>query len=350
MGEDNADELRELGEQLQDASTVLQVQEIRNAWLGRKGIITARLKGVALLPVEERRQAGQQWNSVRLAIETMIDDALARLQNQEEILQLEQERLDMTIPGIEPAVALLHPLTRVRRLVEDVFLRMGFTLSYGPEVESEWYNFEALNIPPNHPARDMQDSFFVDIPNLVLRTHTSPVQIRGMQAAAGQLPVKIIAPGRVYRRDDDPTHTPMFHQIEGLVVDHKISLADLQGTLLAMTKDLLGSDIRTRFRPSYFPFTEPSMEVDVTCAACNGTGCRVCKGTGWVEILGSGMVHPVVLRNGGYDPKQVTGFAFGLGIERLAMRIFELDDLRLLYQNDLEFLSRFSRYTGRPAL
>ncbi len=350
MAEDHVNAIKELGDQLQTASNSLQVQEIRNTWLGRKGLITGRLKGVAGLPVDQRRDAGQRWNGVRIEAESMIDEALARLQYQEETRQLEQERLDMSIPGVSPGLGMLHPLTRVRRLVEDVFLRMGFTLRYGPEVESEWYNFEALNIPMNHPARDMQDSFFVDIPGMVLRTHTSPVQIRGMKAAAGRLPVKIIAHGRVYRRDDDPTHTPMFHQMEALVVDRGISLADLKGTLLAMTQDLLGEDVETRFRPSYFPFTEPSMEVDVTCAVCGGSGCRVCKGTGWVEILGSGMVHPVVLRNGGYDPDHVSGFAFGLGIERLAMRIFELDDLRLLYQNDLEYLSRFGRYTGRPIL
>ena len=342
--------LKDLENELKAATSSQTVQDIRTAWVGRKGLITARLKGVAALAVDERPAAGQHWNSVRLAAETMIREALAHLEYQEETRQLDQERLDMTLPGVGPAVGMLHPLTRVRRMVEDVFLRMGFTLAYGPEVEDEWYNFEALNIPANHPARDMQDSFFVDIPGMVLRTHTSPVQIRGMQQSHGALPVKIIAPGRVYRRDDDPTHTPMFHQVEGLLVDHDISLADLQGTLLAMTKDLLGNAIDTRFRPSYFPFTEPSMEVDVTCAACNGAGCRVCKGTGWVEILGSGMVHPVVLHNGGYNPAEVSGFAFGLGIERLAMRIFELDDLRLLYQNDLQFLSQFTRYTGRPLL
>lgn len=349
MIEDDA-KLKELESELQAAANSQTVQEIRTGWVGRKGFITTHLKAVASLPVEQRREAGQYWNGVRMAAEAMIDEALVRLQYQEETRQLEQERLDMTLPGLDPAVGMLHPLTRVRRMVEDVFLRMGFTLTYGPEVESEWYNFEALNIPADHPARDMQDSFFVDIPGMVLRTHTSPVQIRGMQKSHGTLPVKIITAGRVYRRDDDPTHTPMFHQFEGLLVDHDISLANLQGTLLAMTKDLLGDTIKTRFRPSYFPFTEPSMEVDVTCAACNGAGCRVCKGTGWVEILGSGMVHPVVLRNGGYDPAEVSGFAFGLGIERLAMRIFELDDLRPLYHNDLQFLSQFTRYTGRPLL
>lgn len=349
MVEDDV-KLKELESELKAAANSQTVQDIRTGWLGRKGLITAQLKGVAELPVEQRRQAGQHWNSMRVAAEALINETFERIQYQEETRQLEQERLDMTLPGVAPTVGMLHPLTRVRRMVEDVFLRMGYTLAYGPEVESEWYNFEALNIPANHPARDMQDSFFVDIPGMVLRTHTSPIQIRGMQESHGTLPVKIIAPGRVYRRDDDPTHTPMFHQIEGLLVDRNISLADLQGTLLAMTKDLLGSAIKTRFRPSYFPFTEPSMEVDVTCAACNGSGCRVCKGTGWVEILGSGMVHPIVLRNGGYDPAKVSGFAFGLGIERLAMRIFELDDLRLLYQNDLQFLSQFTRYTGRPLL
>ncbi|MCY0880922.1 MAG: phenylalanine--tRNA ligase subunit alpha, partial [Firmicutes bacterium] len=230
--------------------------------------------------------------------------------------------------------------------VEDVFLRMGFSLEYGPEIESVWYNFESLNMPSDHPARDMQDSFYVNVPGMVLRTQTSPVQIRAMQRAGGELPIKIIAPGRVYRRDDDPTHVPMFLQVEGLVVDRDISLTHLKGTLETLTAQLLGPEVGTRFRPSYFPFTEPSLEMDVTCAVCQGAGCRVCKQTGWVEILGSGMVHPQVLANGGYDPAQVRGFAFGLGLERLAMRLFGLDDLRLLYQNDQRYLNQYVRYFG----
>lgn len=342
--------LEDIQEQTAQAQDVDQVQEVRNRWLGRRGLIAQAMKELAALPLEEKRHQGQLLNALReKALET-IGGRQAALELAEETRQLQQERLDMTLPGTLPHTGLLHPTTRVRRFIEDVFLRMGFSLEYGPEIEQEWYNFEALNIPANHPARDMQDSFFTNCPDRVLRTHTSPVQIRAMQKYQGSLPVKIIAPGRVFRRDDDATHVPMFFQVEGLVIDHGITLADLKGTLTAMALELLGSEIKTRFRPSYFPFTEPSVEMDVTCAACGGTGCRVCKGTGWVEILGSGMVHPTVLRNGGYDPDVVTGFAFGLGIERLAMRLFGIDDLRLLYQNDMQFLSQFQTYIGRPGL
>lgn len=349
-----SDQISEVGQilaqQLATAEDSAAVQEIRTEWVGRRGRITLALKELGKLDPETRRTQGQILNAAREQAMRLINQKLEQLGRVEEDIQLERERLDMTIRGQAPRVGLLHPLTRVRRLLEDVFLRMGFSLAYGPEIETTWYNFEALNIPEDHPARDMQDSFFVDVPHMVLRTHTSPVQIRGMEAAQGKLPVKIIAPGRVYRRDDDATHTPMFHQIEGLVVDRGITLGDLKGTLLAMTTALLGDSIETRFRPSYFPFTEPSVEMDVTCAACGGKGCRTCKGTGWVEILGSGLVHPSVLKNGGYDPQKVSGFAFGLGIERLAMRIFGLDDMRPLYQNDVEFLTAFERYTGRPIL
>ncbi len=350
MGLLDSNEWKDLCDKLAAASTSLQVQEVRAEWIGRRGRITLALKDLSDMAPEERRQKGQILNAAREQATRLIDERLEQLRQHEEDVQLLSERLDMTIAGVEPKVGLLHPLTRVRRLLEDLFLRMGFSLAHGPEIETTWYNFEALNIPENHPARDMQDSFFVDLPGMVLRTHTSPVQIRGMEAAKGLVPVKIIAPGRVYRRDDDATHAPMFHQIEGLVVDRGITLGDLKGTLMAMATELLGESIGTRFRPSYFPFTEPSVEMDVTCAACGGTGCRTCKGTGWVEILGSGLVHPVVLQNGGYDPQEVSGFAFGLGIERLAMRIFGLDDLRPLYQNDLEYLMAFDRYTGRPML
>ncbi len=340
----------QMTQQAMNAESLTDLQAARHQWLGRRGTITGAMKGLSSLPIEKRKVVGRQLNELREYALDLFKRCEENMELQAETSRLQAETFDMTLPGLWPQTGLLHPVTRTRRLVEDMFLRMGFSLEYGPEIEDEWYNFEALNIPANHPARDMQDSFFIDLPERVLRTHTSPVQIRAMQRYNRALPVRILAPGRVFRRDDDATHVPMFFQVEGLVIDHGISLADLKGTLQTMAHELLGDDIKTRFRPSYFPFTEPSMEMDVTCAACRGEGCRVCKGTGWVEILGSGMVHPQVLRNGGYDPHRVSGFAFGLGIERLAMRIFGIDDLRLLYQNDMEFLSQFQSYTGRPGL
>ncbi|HBQ93702.1 MAG: phenylalanine--tRNA ligase subunit alpha [Firmicutes bacterium] len=340
----------EMTREVMKAESLTELQTVRHQWLGRKGKITNAMKGLSSLSIEDRRTVGQQLNGIREYALDLFAQREQEMELQEETRQLQEEVYDMTLPGLWPDVGLLHPITRTRRLIEDVFLRMGFSLEYGPEVEDEWYNFEALNIPADHPARDMQDSFFIDLPGMVLRTHTSPVQIRAMKKYDGALPVRILAPGRAFRRDDDATHVPMFFQVEALVIDRGISLADLKGTLNIMAHELLGDGIKTRFRPSYFPFTEPSMEMDVTCASCRGAGCRVCKETGWVEILGSGMVHPQVLKNGGYDPLTVSGFAFGLGIERLAMRIFGIDDLRLLYQNDMEFLSQFQPYTGRPGL
>ena len=328
------------------APALSDLQEVRTRWVGKKGWVTDQMKGLAALEPAERRQRGALLNNWRQMVLQAINRRENVLADQEERKQLAQEALDLTVPGRRPVAGLLHPITRVRRRIEDVLLRMGFSLAFGPQVESEWYNFEALNIPSTHPARDMQDSFFVDIPGMVLRTHTSPVQIRSMQRHAGRLPVKILAPGAAYRRDDDATHVPMFQQVEGLMIDRHISLSDLKGVLTTMVRALLGDQVGTRFRPSYFPFTEPSVEMDVACALCQGSGCRVCKGSGWVEILGSGMVHPVVLKNGGYNPDQVSGFAFGMGIERIAMRFFGLDDLRLLYQNDLTYLKGFASGGG----
>lgn len=333
-------------EQVRRVQQLAELEAVRLEWLGKRGRLTEAMKTLGKLPNDARRVQGQILNGMRQQMLQTLDTVRQTLENQEEAMRLQDEWIDMSLPGRYPEVGLLHPMTRARRQIEDVMLRMGFSLHYGPQVESEWYNFEALNIPADHPARDMQDSFFVDIPHLVLRTHTSPVQIRAMKRHDGQVPVKVLAPGIVYRRDDDATHTPMFQQVEGLVIDRGIGLADLKGTLNVMVRELLGHSIKTRFRSSYFPFTEPSVEMDVTCAACQGQGCRTCKGSGWVEILGSGMVHPVVLRNGGYDPEHVSGFAFGLGIERLAMRLFGLNDLRPLYQNDMQFLRAFASRNG----
>ena len=234
----------------------------------------------------------------------------------------------------------LHPLSQVVNDAKRIFTGLGFEVAEGPEIESDYYNFEALNLPPDHPARDMQDTFYIN-DKVVLRTQTSGVQVHAMEKMNGKLPVKIIAPGRVYRRDDDATHSPMFHQIEGLLVDEHITMADLKGVLLAFAREMFGQDVKIRLRPSYFPFTEPSAEVDISCVACGGKGCRVCKGTGWLEILGSGMVHPNVLRAGGYDPEKVTGFAFGMGVERIAMLRYDINDLRLLFANDERFLKQF---------
>lgn len=331
---------------IREAAARSDLQELRTHWVGKKGWLTQQMKELGSLDPEARRARGAELNAWREAVLEALAQRESELAEAEERTALAEEQWDLTIPGQRPAVGLLHPLTRMRRRIEDVLLRLGFSLAYGPQVESEWYNFDALNMVADHPARDMQDSFFVDVPGFVMRTHTSPVQIRSMLAHQGQLPVRIAAPGFTYRRDDDATHVPMFQQVEGLVVDRHISLADLTGTLTLLIRELLGESVGTRFRPSYFPFTEPSVEMDVTCAVCQGAGCRVCKETGWVEILGSGMVHPEVLKNGGYNPDEVSGFAFGMGIERIAMRLFGLDDLRLLYQNDLRYLERFQSGGG----
>jgi len=253
----------------------------------------------------------------------------------------EQDRIDVTLPGRPVELGQKHPLTMINDEIKDIFLGLGFQIAYGPEIETDYYNFEALNMPEDHPARDMQDSYYIT-PQLLLRTHTSPVQIRAMEKQAPKLPVRIIAPGKVYRRDDDATHSPMFHQCEGLVVDTDITFADLKGTLLLFAREMFGPEQKIRLRPSYFPFTEPSAEVDISCIMCGGQGCRVCSSTGWLEILGSGMVHPNVLEVSGYDPRSVTGFAFGMGVERIAMLKYGIGDLRHFFSNDLRFLKQFN--------
>jgi phenylalanyl-tRNA synthetase alpha chain len=317
-----------------------ELEAVRVEWLGRRGRITEALRRLGTLPPEARREAGQRWNSRRDALETALTERARVLAERRLAARLAAERLDMTRPGRRPPVGRLHPVTAVRRHLETVMLRMGFDLIYGPDIETEWYNFEALNMPAHHPAREMHDTFYL-APPYVLRTHTSPVQIRAMQRAGGKPPLWAATTGFAYRRDDDATHLPQFTQMEGLVVDRDISLADLKGVVGAIIREVFGSRAQIRLRPSYFPFTEPSVEVDMTCAVCGGAGCRVCKGTGWLEILGAGLVHPAVLRAGGFDPEAVSGFAFGWGVERVAMLLYGLDDLRLLYQNDLRFLGQF---------
>lgn len=340
---DAAGWVEEAEAEIQAATDPAALAAVRTRWLGRRGRLTEALRGLGELAPAARRERGQVLNRVREAVEQALAAREAALEAAARAAAYARERLDMTLPGIRPAVGQLHPLTRLRRELEDLFTRLGFSVALGPEVESEWYNFEALNMPANHPARDMQDSFFVDVPGFLLRTHTSPVQIRAMHARGGALPVKVIAPGHVYRRDDDATHSPMFTQLEGLMVDRGISLADLKGVLLTLVRALFGPGTAIRLRPSYFPFTEPSVEVDISCTVCGGSGCATCKHSGWLEILGAGMVHPLVLANGGYDPDSVSGFAFGLGLERVLLLRYGFDDLRPFYQNDLRFLQQFAR-------
>lgn len=320
------------------ASDVQALQEARVKFLGKKGELTALLRNMGNLPPEERPLVGKLVNEVRDQLEQAwkqkeTDLAASKLQ-----AQLEAETLDITLPGRKPRKGTYHPLTLVLNEIKSVFISMGYQVVEGPEIESDYYNFEALNIPKDHPARDMQDTFYLT-EHLLLRSQTSPVQIRTMERQ--QPPIRIIAPGKVYRSDADVTHSPMFHQVEGLLVDKGITMADLKGTLQLFAEKLFGPDTKTRFRPSYFPFTEPSAEVDVSCIICKGQGCRVCSDTGWLEILGCGMVDPRVLAGVGYDPEEVSGFAFGMGIERIAMLKYGINDIRLFFENDLRFLKQF---------
>jgi len=322
------------------ASTSAQLEDIRVRVLGRQGELTQLLRSLGSIPAEERPTLGLAANQTKQNLEMLIDGRLAETLEAERQAERRRTRLDLTLPGRRPPQGSLHPLTRVHDEIVAIFAGLGFSVAEGPEIESDYHNFEALNIPRDHPARDMQDTLYVGESTL-LRTHTSPVQIRTMLAQ--KPPVRIIVPGKVYRRDvADATHSPMFHQVEGLAVDRAITMADLKGTLELFAREMFGPRSRIRFRPSFFPFTEPSAEVDVLCFVCGGAGCRLCKQGGWLEILGSGMVHPQVLRNVGYDPEEVTGWAFGMGIERIAMLKYGIDDLRLFFENDLRFLGQFA--------
>ncbi len=315
------------------------LDQLRIRFLGKKGELTAVLKGMGALSSEERPKIGALANEVRTFLEKEIDERKAELSKKLQEEKLKREVIDVTMPGRKQELGHMHPLSQVLDEVQKVFIGMGFQIAEGPEVEYDYYNFEALNIPKNHPARDTQDTFYVE-DNIVLRTQTSPMQVRVMEKQ--KPPIRIIAPGRVYRSDAvDATHSPIFHQIEGLVVDKGVTMADLKGTLEAFIKELYGQDAKVRFRPHHFPFTEPSAEMDVSCFVCGGEGCRVCKGEGWIEILGCGMVHPKVLANCGIDPEVYSGFAFGLGLERIVMRRYGIDDLRLFYENDMRFLNQF---------
>jgi phenylalanyl-tRNA synthetase alpha chain len=330
-------ELQEVGlKEIRAAANPEVLEGLRVKYLGRKGALTQILRSLGQMDPQARRRLGQEANTVKQTLEEALAQALAAIK--EAARRAAGPVLDVTLPGRRHPRGRLHPLTQVNREVCDIFLHLGFETVEGPEVELDYYNFEALNIPADHPARDMQDTFYFN-DRVLLRTHTSPMQIRVMEKR--QPPVRVIAPGRVYRRDSDLTHTPMFHQVEGLLVDKGVTFADLKGVLTAFLHEMFGPEVGVRFRPSYFPFTEPSAEVDIECVICRGEGCRVCKVTGWLEVLGSGMVHPAVFEAVGYDPEVYNGFAFGLGIERIAMLKYGIDDIRLFFENDLRFLRQF---------
>lgn len=316
------------------------LNEIKVKILGRKGEMTQILRGLKDLMGEEKVEAGKLANDIKNDLERLIEAKTAELKRYELEMKLKSEKIDITLPGLSLPAGGKHPISQIADEIKAIFIGMGFSVAEGPEIETDYYNFEALNIPHDHPARDMQDSFYIT-EQMLLRTHTSPVQVRTMEKMAPQIPVKIIVPGKVYRKDDDATHSPMFNQVEGLLIDERITFANLKGTLMLFAQKIFGEGVRVRYRPSFFPFTEPSAEMDISCVHCKGKGCRVCSQTGWLEILGAGMVNPRVLQYGGYDPEKVTGFAFGMGIERIAMLKYGINDLRLFYDNDKRFLTQF---------
>jgi len=320
------------------AADLTALEAVRVRYLGRKAELVLLLRSIPELPAEERPEVGKVGNLVRKELEAAIEARKSELESVELVEALGRERIDVTLPGRRSPLGHLHLVTQTQREIEDIFIGMGYEVADGPEVETEYYNFEALNTPADHPARSLHDTFFVE-PGVVLRTHTSPVQVRTMEKQ--RPPVHIICPGRAYRRDSDATHTPMFHQVEGLVVDEDVTLGDLKGTLETFAKAMFGADRKVRLRPHFFPFTEPSVEVDVSCMICEGAGCRLCKKSGWLEILGAGMVDPNVFGFVDYDPEVYSGFAFGMGVERIAMLKHGVNDLRLFFENDLRFLRQF---------
>ncbi|MGN1388226.1 MAG: phenylalanine--tRNA ligase subunit alpha [Bulleidia sp.] len=329
---------------VQSAGTMEELNQVRIAYLGKKGSIQALMAEMKNLPKEEKPAFGQKVNACKQAVTEALEKRQEALKEAALGEQLSSEKIDITLAGDRLETGTIHPLIMIQHEIEDLFIGMGYKIAEGPEVEQDYYNFELANIPKDHPARDMQDTFYID-PNTLLRTHTTAMQMRELEKAHGQLPIKLICPGKVYRRDDDDaTHSHQFMQCEGLVVGEHITLADLKGTLEFMANRMFGEGRQIRFRPSYFPFTEPSVEVDVSCPFCNGKGCSVCKGSGWIEILGAGMVHPHVLEMNGFDPKKCSGFAFGVGLERVAMLKYGIDDIRSFYTNDLRFLKTFDRF------
>lgn len=325
---------------MQGVSSLDELTAVRDKYLSRqRGVLALEMRKLGSLPSAERPAAGQLLNRLKGVVTEELERFQEELKSSANAVRLKTEFLDVSLPGFPYPEGKIHPIRRVWREMEEIFVRMGFSVETGPQIESDYYNFEALNIPKGHPARDDQDTLYIS-DNLVLRTHTSPVQIRTMEGK--EPPIRIIAPGRVYRRDAvDATHSPMFHQIEGLVVDEGITMADLKGSLEAFFQQLFSPDTKIRMRPSYFPFVEPGAEVDVSCIFCSGKGCRVCKGSGWIEILGAGMVHPKVFSMVGYDPEKYTGFAWGMGIDRIAILKYQVEDLRLFFENDIRFLSQF---------
>lgn len=336
---DDLQQLQQLAQQAIDTATSeAQLDQVRVQYLGKKGEITQQLKSLGALPAEQRPQAGARINEVKEALQASLNERKTALEQQRIAEQLQRERIDVTLPGRRAGMGGLHPITRTMQRIEAFFNRAGFDVVEGPEIEDDYHNFEALNIPSHHPARAMHDTFYFDASTL-LRTHTSPVQIRTMET--GKAPFRVICPGRVYRCDNDLTHSPMFHQVEGLLVDRNVTFADLKGVLASFLTNFFEKELAVRFRPSYFPFTEPSAEVDIQCVMCGGDGCRVCSHTGWLEVLGCGMVHPKVFESVGVDSETYTGFAFGMGVERLTMLRYGVNDLRLFFDNDLHFLSQF---------
>ncbi len=331
--------LKNAKERLEQAKDRAEIEDIRVKVLGKKGELTAILKSMGQLSKDERKELGQAANKARADIEQLINDKFEEAKAAAKLLRFKKERIDVTEPGRSVGLGVKHPLTITIEEISRIFMSMGFSIAEGPEVETVFYNFDALNAGPNHPARDWSDTFYIN-DDVLLRTQTSPVQVRTLLKQ--KPPIKVISPGRCFRCDTpDATHSPMFHQVEGLVVDEGITMADLKGTLDSMAKQLFGNSTKTKFRPHHFPFTEPSAEMDVTCFKCGGKGCRVCKGSGWIEILGCGMVHPNVLKVGDVDTEKYTGFAFGMGVERIAMLKYGIDDIRLFYENDMRFIEQF---------
>ncbi len=325
--------------QIEEAKESEALQEIKVKYLGKKGELTTILKSMGSLSKEERPVMGKLVNDVKKVVEEKLEEAIKKIKEEEKNKKLQSEIIDITLPGNKNVIGKRHPLELTIERIKDIFISMGFTIEDGPEVELDYYNFEALNIPKNHPARSEQDTFYIN-DNIVLRTQTSGVQVRTMEKQ--KPPIKMISPGKVYRADSvDATHSPIFHQMEGLVVAKGVTFADLKGTLELFTKKMFGDKVKTKFRPHHFPFTEPSAEMDATCFVCGGKGCNVCKGSGWIELLGCGMVHPNVLRSCGIDPEEYSGFAFGFGIDRMVMLSYGLDDIRLLYESDMRFLNQF---------
>ncbi len=330
--------------EIEAAGNLEDLKNIRIKYLGKKGLVQDLMNAMRELPKEEKPAYGQKVNVCKQAIAGALDERQKALSVLELNKRLEEEKIDITLAGDQRTYGTMHPLMMIQQELEDLFIGMGYKVAEGPEVEQDYYNFELANIPKDHPARDMQDTFYID-PNTLLRTHTTAIQMRELEAAHGQLPIKLICPGKVYRRDDDDaTHSHQFMQCEGLVVGEHVTLADLKGTLKFMADRMFGEGRQIRFRPSYFPFTEPSVEVDVSCPFCGGKGCSICKGSGWIEILGAGMVHPHVLEMNGFDPAKCSGFAFGVGLERVAMLKYGIDDIRSFYTDDKRFLKNFNRF------